>query len=124
MLSHSLTRSFAKRKWGDVRYILLGWGLNFVGWFCLLGTFVLYACELFSVDALGNNSAEQLLLSWIFSIGMRFMVNEPMLIVVSKGAPILFSSEFCANFCGEAIVNLLDLLVQAITSLIQMLTKP
>lgn len=60
-----------------------------------------------------------LLISWGFSVFQRFVVNEPMLILVSKGMPILFTTEFCANVCGETVVNLLDLMVQGIVTCIK-----
>ena len=38
----------------------------------------------------------------------RFVLHEPTLILAGKGLPILFASAFCANCCGETIVNLLN----------------
>ena len=120
MLVQSLTRSVHLRHWADVRRILFGWVASLVVWFGLLITFIFYACELF----VGGGMWQQLIFAWIFCVFQRFVVNEPVLILAAKGFPILFASEFFANFCGETIVNLLDLSVQAITSCFAFMTKP
>jgi len=119
MLGHSLTRSIANRQWWAVAKIVLGWSLSMLGFFGLLFVFALYACELFSSESTSNADWRALLLSWGFSVCQRFIVNEPMLILLSKGVPMLFTSELCANVCGETVVNLLDLLVQAIATCIK-----
>ena len=69
--------------------------------------------------AVAGVAAQALLLSWGFSIFQRFVINEPCLILLSKGVPMLFTSELCANVCGETLVNLLDLVVQGITTFIK-----
>jgi hypothetical protein len=120
MLAQSLTRSVILRHWADVRRILFGWVASLIVWFGLLITFIFYACELF----VGGGMWQQLIFAWIFCVFQRFVVNEPVLILAAKGFPILFASEFFANFCGETIVNLLDLSVQAITSCFAFVTKP
>lgn len=53
------------------------------------------------------------------SILQRFVINEPMLILLSKGVPMLFTTELCANICGETAVNLLDLAVQGVAACIK-----
>tara|TARA_B110000046_G_C12707173_1_gene279045 strand:+ start:230 stop:376 length:147 start_codon:yes stop_codon:yes gene_type:complete len=42
-----------------------------------------------------------------------------MLILLSKGVPMLFTTELCANICGETAVNLLDLAVQGVAACIK-----
>ena len=59
------------------------------------------------------------MLSWGFSLFQRFVVNEPILILVSKGVPMLFTTAFCANVCGETVVNLLTLAVSAIATCVR-----
>ena len=120
MLAQSLTRSVNLRHWADVRRILFGWVASLVVWFGLLITFIFYACELF----VGGGMWQQLIFAWIFCVFQRFVVNEPVLILAAKGLPILFASEFFANFCGETIVNLLDLSIQGITACFAFMTKP
>ena len=124
LLSQSLTRSWARKDWRNVARIVFGWAANLLCFFGLLFVFSLYGCELFSTEAIGPNAHwEELLLSWGFSLFQRFIVNEPMLILAGKGLHILFSSEFCANVCGETIVNVLGLIVGAITTCMAELTK-
>lgn len=123
MLTKSLTRSLEERNWRRVAFIAAGWALNLVCFLGLLLVFVLYGCELFSTDpeVVSGEPADwrALVVSWGFSVFQRFVVNEPMMILVSKGMPILFTTEFCANVCGETIVNLLDVMVQAIVACIK-----
>ena len=120
MLTLSLTRSIKNKNWRAVARISFGWAANLLTFFGLLFTFALYACELFgSGSSATDASAAALLVSWAFSIFQRFVINEPMLILLSKGVPMLFTSELCANVCGETVVNLLDLAVQAVMACIK-----
>jgi len=121
MLGQSLTRSIANRNCPAVARILFGWLTNLIVFFGLLLTFALYGCELFGAQTTANASWQALLLSWAFSIFQRFVVNEPCLILISRGLPILFTSEFCATVCGETIVNILDLTVQGLVALMKAL---
>ena len=50
----------------------------------------------------------------LFSAVNRFVLAEPLIILISKGAPVLFASAFCANCLGETITNGLGLLLSAI----------
>ena len=120
MLSHSLTRSLARRDWRAVAVILFGWCSNLLCFLGLLLAFSLYACDLFGKH--GENSEADwraLLISWAVSVFQRFLINEPMLILLSKGIPMLFTSELCANVCGETVVNLIDISVQAISTCVK-----
>ena len=120
LLSQSLTRSWTRRDHRTIARILFGWLSNLALFLGLMFIFSLYGCELFSTEAIGPTANwQELLATWGFSLFQRFIVNEPMLIVISKGAPILFTSAFCANVCGETIVNLLGLMVAAIATCIR-----
>ncbi len=121
MLALSLRRCMHRKDWPGVRQIVTGWTLN---WMLLLGlivVFSIYGCEFYSIYAEQTNG-EMLLMSWAFSIGMRFLINEPFLICASKGVPMLFASAFCANLCGESIVTCLSLLVDGTISFVRALT--
>ena len=68
--------------------ILFGWAANILLFWSLLLLFTLYVCELLSAAAIAGNpdaSWQTLLLSWIFSILLRLVVNEHGLLVLSKG---------------------------------------
>ena len=60
-------------------------------------TFSLFGCEFYlqQQDAL---HLKELLLSWGWSIGQRFLINEPALILLSKGLPAVLSSYACQTF--------------------------
>jgi len=118
MLSLCLTHQVAMRNWRAVAKIAFGWLSNLLAFFGMLLTFLLYACELFSSSDASSVVGATLLFSWAVSVLQRFLVNEPMLIVCAKGAPICFASDFCSNLCGETVVNLLDLGVQSIMACI------
>ena len=47
------------------------------------------------------------------------ILHEPIMILASKGLPILFASAFCANCCGETIVALIELVVMGIVACIK-----
>ena len=55
-------------------------------------------------------NSDELIIAWALSSFQRFVLHEPALILAAKGLPILFASEVCANFCGEAIVGSLSLM--------------
>lgn len=122
-LSLSLSKSIQRKDWPAVRRILLGWGLNLFTFFSMILLFSLYACEIYHFTSDADVTGQELLLSWAWSIMQRFIVNEPALILAGKGLPILFSSAFCANVCGETVANLLGLLVSALSTLLKNLTR-
>lgn len=76
---------------------------------------------LFATEA--NSTGTELLLSWAWSILQRFVVNEPLLILVGKLVPMLFSTALCANVCGESIANLAGYLVAGIISFVKVATR-
>ena len=96
LLVQSLTRSWARKDWRAVGRILFGWTANVVlfGGMCLL--FALYGCEIYLATSAAEVTGRELILSWVWSIFQRFIVNEPALILAGKGLPMLFSSAFCA----------------------------
>jgi len=114
LVKASLTESWKKRDWPQLRVVLLGWSISYFFYFTQLFFFQAYGCMLFEASddpadpPTGNT--DEFIIMWIFSAGQRFILHEPMLILAGKGLPILFASEFCANCCGETIVNLLSLI--------------
>ena len=139
LLNRSLSESLRLKNSAAVRKILLGWSLSVCALFAMLATFACYGCLLFedrrqeADDALLGNTTEllirrrlaakakakrqrppgnsdELIIAWALSSFQRFVLHEPALILAAKGLPILFASEVCANFCGEAIVGSLSLM--------------
>ena len=105
--------------WPRIR-LPLGWVLNWVLLFGLLFTWLLYVCE-FSAMPHPDFIQRELMWTWSFSVVQRFVVNEPLIIVMSKlGPQILKSSLFYACFserCIEASTALLSALISAARSL-------
>ena len=56
--------------------------------------------------------AEYLLLQWMISVGQRFVIAEPLIILLAFFIPICFASEFAANFCGETVNQVVDVVIQ------------
>ena len=120
LLALSFRRSLRRRDWKRVALILLGWVLNWLVTIGLMGIFSIYGCEFYTRYAEEANGSE-LLLSWLWSAAMRFLVNEPFLICFSKGVPMLFASSFCANFCSEAAVTCIGLCFEGFANLLKSL---
>jgi len=59
-------------------------------------------------------NTDDLLIAWALSAFQRFVLHEPTLILAQRGLPMLFASAFCANCCGETIVNLLSLFFEGL----------
>jgi len=141
MLKASLTHSWKRRDWPSIRKILFGWVGNFICFGLMIFLFSLYMCELFEPPPFGVSSdsnttnateaglqeeqdepagdTDELLIAWALSCFQRFILHEPIMILASKGLPILFASAFCANCCGETIVALIELVVMGIVACIK-----
>jgi hypothetical protein len=136
LLKASLSYTWKNKDWPGVRHILLGWGLSIgmFGIFMLMTLF--FGCSLFEPQDPAKNpylppleegevsthvpgDTVELIRTWLFSCGLRFFLNEPMIILASKGLPMLFASAFCANLCGEVIVESLNLLVTIMIEVIK-----
>jgi len=115
MLRLSLRRTLRMRDRAATARILFGWGCNWLLFFGMLTLFTLYGCEFRSLFG-ASGHAEALMLSWAWSVGQRFIVNEPALIGLAKGLPMLFSSAFCANVCNETCANSVALMTDLIIS--------
>ena len=119
LIAQSLTRSWARKEWKAVARILFGWSLNITFFFGLCLCFSLYACQIYQQTSTADIAGHELILSWAFSIFQRFVVNEPALILAGKGLPMLFSTAFCANVCGESMANMLGLIVSGVVGCIK-----
>jgi hypothetical protein len=61
-------------------------------------------------------NTDEFLFAWILSAFQRFVLHEPTIILAAKGLPILFASTFCANVCGESIVNVLTVCFEGVVT--------
>ena len=102
-----------------MRSISAGWVCNLLLFIGMLLVFTLYGCEFYSVLAGETGASELLILTWGMSMFQRWVINEPAIILLSKGAPMLFASEFCANVVGESCVNLLQLLSEVLCGIMR-----
>jgi hypothetical protein len=120
VLQASLTHSWQRRNWRNVRRILFGWIANVILFFGMLLVFFLYGCELFEPSQYGDDNStvpgnpDELLIAWSLSAVQRLLLHEPMLILAVNGLPMLLGSALCANEeetrrrCGQAVVNVFE----------------
>ncbi len=115
LLKASLTQSWSRGDMDAVKHILIGWTVSYFFFVVLCYFFAAYGCLLFEqppTRPLGRPPAgntDELIIAWSLSAFQRFVLHEPTLILAGKGLPVLFASEFCANCCGESIINFLGL---------------
>ena len=74
--------------------------------------FVVYGCvfdELYEAQKINATATtdELLMYSWGWSLMQRFVVNEPVIILIGVLLPMLFATECCANMCTESCNNAL-----------------
>lgn len=151
LLRTSLRRTLRARPLpkGQLCHILIGWALNYFVFVVMQLVFISYGCK-FAGDAeqddedgeeattysivqngtllnLTNSTtgseraAEYLLTSWLISVGERFLLAEPLIILTAFFVPICFASEFTSNICGESVASaagvVMEVLVNIVTSL-------
>ena len=122
-IRQSLTKSIKRRDWKAVVRLSVGWLLSYIIFWGLLLVFTLYGCEIYFFASENNATGTELLLSWAWSLFQRFIVNEPILILVGKLVPMLFSTALCANVCGETIANLAGYVVSGIMAFVKALRR-
>ena len=90
----------------------MGWLANHFFFTALLLVFAVYGCVFEQLYADEKSETDKLLMySWAWSIVQRFVVNEPVLILVGVLVPLLFATECCANMCTESCNNVLGVAV-------------
>ena len=129
LLVSSIGYTVKKRMWRAVVKILFGWLCSYL---CFVGQLIVisaYGCELFegmayrdptSSPPVGNT--DEFWVTWGFSVLQRFVINEPMLIVIARGLPMLFATACCANCCGETIQGCLAVTLTAVVNCIKQAT--
>jgi len=120
LLQLSLRHALRRRDYRCAAAILGTWLLSWAVFLALMLTFSLYACE-FQLQREGASNRDELLLSWGWSIAQRFLFNEPAIIVVQKGVPMLFAgraASVCGSeWCSEMMVMVIDVIVTLFRSL-------
>ena len=74
-------------------------------------------------NATGVNPDEALMVSWLWSVGQRFLVNEPFIILFGALVPLLFASAFCSNLCTESCNNTLTVAVTIVVTCLKSLRR-
>lgn len=116
MVQSSLRRSLGQGAWRSALPVAFGWLANWAMMIGLMTVVSAYGCEFYSSIAEGSR-AESFLLSWGWSVGQRFIVNEPALILVQKGVPMLFASSTFEHVCSESVAAALSLMVEGVVAL-------
>ena len=129
-------------------FILSGWGGNWFMFISLQLIFISYGCT-FAGDGnnggadlaepaatytvLVNNTAvnvtnstlgaeraaEYLLTAWMISVGQRFLVAEPLVILAVLLCPICFASEWCGCLVGDSINNVVGVAVEVFARVVR-----
>lgn len=60
--------------------------------------------------------------TWLWSLVQRFLINEPLLILLSKGFPMLIHSTYCNNVYMESCVHFWDPIIEALANMLRALT--
>lgn len=120
MVQASLRRSLASHSWRHALPLAIGWLTNWLLLISLMAIVSAYGCEFYGALAEGRRG-EAFLLAWGWSVGQRFLVNEPALILVQKGLPMLFASVACEHVFSESCVAVLGLIVEGIATLMRSL---
>ena len=94
---------------------LVGWTIN---WLLLLGLceiFLIYACEFSTLPGVEDTPLLQreLMFAWALSVAQRVILNEPLVILSSRGLPMLLRSSFCSCFFSESCVGYIGEAVEA-----------
>ena len=93
----------------------VGWMIN---WILLLGLcqiFLIYACEFSTLPGVEDTPLLQreLMFAWAWSVVQRVILNEPLVILSSRGLPMLLRSSFCSCFCTESCIDYIGQAVEA-----------
>ena len=105
LVALSLSRAIAQKEWQHAQWLMLGWLANHVVFTAMLLVFLVYGCVF---EELSERDNSQLLMySWGWSLMQRFVVNEPVIILIGVLLPMLFATECCANMCTESCNNAL-----------------
>jgi len=105
---------FNREERGLLLRMVLGWALNWLMLLCLLHLFIVYCCE-FTVSSSADASLtlRELILAWAWSIGQKVFFNDPLIIVVIRGLPMLRRSKLCACLCSEGAVEYVGQVVES-----------
>ena len=103
----------------SARRIALGWSLNVLILVVLLQTFLLYVCEFNARGIAAENYLmhRELILSWTWSVLQRILFNEPLVILSSKGLPMLLRSRTCGWLFSETCIEYLAQGIETMGSL-------
>jgi len=119
LLRLSLRHALRRRDYRCAASIAGTWALSWTMFFGLMLTFSLYGCE-FHLQHQAAANQKELLLSWGWSIGQRFLINEPFLIMFSSALPMMLSSQLCQTFapcCTEALGEFFAMVIDVVVSI-------
>ena len=110
-------------QWRCAAIIALGWLINWALYTAMMCVFVVYCCVLLEVQ--NSSDAQQAFLSsWLLSVLFRFALQEPAIVLVSFGLPLLFATECLANLCGETVASVLSVAFDTLFVFLSKLAHP
>jgi len=102
---------FRRDERGACLRTVLGWMINWIVQLALLQIFLMYACEV-QANNMGG-AINDLLYTWLWSIGQKVVFNEPLIILSARGLPMILRSRICSRLCSEASVEYMGQGVEA-----------
>ena len=94
--------------------MVLGWTLNWSMLLALHLVFLVYCCEFSAMQvADAPLMLQELLFSWLWSIGQKVIFNDTLIIIAARGLPMLLKSKCCSYICSEGCVEYIGQSIEA-----------
>ena len=98
----------------NLLWVANGWFFNWLFFGGMLIVFVRYGCHIKTLSPGDPKADESIMISWLWAVVQRFLINEPFIILFGFLLPLLFATEFCANLCTESCNNVLTVVVTVV----------
>ena len=105
----------------NLLWVANGWFFNWLFFGGMLIVFVMYGCHIKTLSPGDPKADEAIMLAWLWSVGQRFLINEPVIILVGVAMPALFASKVCGTVCTESCENGMEVCVETTVQFVKAL---
>ena len=105
----------------NLLWVANGWFFNWLFFGGMLIVFVMYGCHIKTLSPGDPKADEAIMLAWLWSVGQRFLINEPVIILIGVAMPALFASKVCASVCTESCENGMEVCVETTVQFVKAL---